>query len=305
MKVKLIYNPTAGDDEQPTSDALLELIRRAGYQVDYQSAKENNWAKTLDESADIVAVAGGDGMVGRVAKRLLGRRVPIAVLPIGTANNVATTLGLADKSLCELINGWTTARRAKLDVGIATGPWGARYFIEGLGTGLFAETMRGLDARDNIDLASSDDAEEKLMSVLELLRYRLRRYRAQELKITLDDEDLSDEYILLEALNIRCVGPNLYLAPDADPGDGLLDVVSVSTSEAGRLERYLSDCIEGKICSPELTVRRGKHLRIDWKEFAVHIDDEAWPQSDSTDGGGMNVIEARLSADSVELLLPR
>ena len=304
MRVKLIHNPAAGDDEQPTGDQLLDMIRTAGHQVDYQSAKENSWATTLEGVVDIVAVAGGDGMVGQVAKRLLGTRVPVAVLPIGTANNVATSLGLSGKPLTQLINGWPTARRVKLDVGIATGPWGSRYFIEGLGVGLFAETMRRLDGRSNIDLTYSTDAEEKLMSAIELLQHRLKRSRARELKITLDGRDLSGECILLEALNVGCIGPNLYLAPQADPSDGLLDVVLVGKGEAGQLERYLADCTEGKVCAADLIAHRGKHLRIDWEGYAVHIDDEAWPQSTSTERTEINVIEARLGADFVDLLLP-
>ncbi len=304
MRVKLIYNPAAGDNEQPSSDELLDLIRRAGYQVDYQSAAAPNWAKSLEEPMDLVAVAGGDGMVGRVVKRLLGRPVPLAIIPIGTANNVATTLGLTGKPMEELIMGWKAARHVQLDIGVATGPWGCRYFIEGLGAGLFTETMRRLDKRGNVDLAQANHVEEKLMSVLELLKHRLRRFRPRELRMTFDDYDLSGEYILVEALNIGCVGPNLYLAPQADPSDGLFDLVSVKKSEADRLARYLTDCIEGKVCAVDLNVRRGKHLRIDWEGSPVHIDDEAWPQSDSTTGKGTKVIDARLNPDCVELLLP-
>ena len=45
------------------------------------------------------------------------------------------------------------------------------------------------------------------------------------MKIIFDNRDLSGRYILLEAMNIHSVGPNFWLAPPADPGDGLLDLV--------------------------------------------------------------------------------
>ena len=139
----------------------------------YRSSKDNDWDNALKESSDIVAAAGGDGLVGKVAKRLVGRRTPIALLPMGTANNVAKTLGLMDKPLEELITGWTSARRKTFDVGVASGPWGSKCMIEGLGLGLFTETMDCLHATDEIDLAHARDADEEIRSVLEILRDRL------------------------------------------------------------------------------------------------------------------------------------
>ena len=92
----------------------------------------------LDKRAGLVVVAGGDGTVARVARRMVGRGVPVAILPAGTANNIARSLGLLKQPFEELVRGWRDARRVQLDVGIAAGPWGERYFVEGLGAGLFA-----------------------------------------------------------------------------------------------------------------------------------------------------------------------
>ena len=66
---------------------------------------------------------------------------------MGTANNVATTLGVKHLAIDELIFGWTSARRVKFDVGNAKGPWGSKPFIEGLGMGLFTDTMSGWTPR--------------------------------------------------------------------------------------------------------------------------------------------------------------
>ena len=50
----------------------------------------------------------------------------------------------------------------KFDVGAASGPWGSTYFVEGLGMGLFTDTMSRLDARKNIDIAHHNVAEKKI-----------------------------------------------------------------------------------------------------------------------------------------------
>jgi diacylglycerol kinase (ATP) len=96
-------------------------------------------------------------MVGKVAKHLIGKHLPIAVQPMGTANNIAKALRLRDRPLEQLIAGWSAAPRVNFDVGVADGPWNSKYFIEGLGMGLFTETMHRLDATDNTDLAHLEE----------------------------------------------------------------------------------------------------------------------------------------------------
>jgi diacylglycerol kinase (ATP) len=57
------------------------------------------------------------------------------------------------------------------------------------------------------------------------------------MKVTLDGRDVSSEYIMLELMNISYIGPNLCLAPHANPSDGLLDIVFVSKDERDNLSR--------------------------------------------------------------------
>jgi len=304
MKVVLIHNPDAGDDQQPSSDELLGLIRDAGHTARYQSSKDENWHSALEQACDIVAVAGGDGIIGTVAKHLIGRHLPIAVLPKGTANNIAKTLGLTDRPLEQLIAGWATAPRVKFDVGMASGPWNLKYFIEGLGIGLFTETMYRLDATNNVDLAHLDDTGEKVKSVLEILKERLPTFTPNRLKITLDGRDMSGEYVLLEVMNISYIGPNLRLAPHANPSDGLLDIVLVSKDEQDNLSRYLSQSIEGKLPHPGLTVRTGQHLQIEWDGLTVHIDDEVWPHKASEFPISFNTIDVKVDRHALEFLAP-
>jgi diacylglycerol kinase family enzyme len=302
MKVTLIHNPDAGDDQQPSADELLGLIRQAGHMSSYQSSKDENWHSALEQFCDIVAVVGGDGIVGTVAKHLIGRHVPIGVLPMGTANNVAKTLGLIDRPLEQLIEGWAKAPRVKFDVGMASGPWNSKYFIEGLGIGLFTETMYRLDATNNVDLAHLDDTGEKVKSVLEILKERLPSFTPNSLKITLDGRDMSGEYILVEVMNISYIGPNLCLAPHANPSDGLLDIVFVSKDGQDNLSKCLSHCIEGRLPYPGLTVRSGQHLQIEWDGFTIHTDDEVWPHNTSEFPIAPNTIDVKVYRHALEFL---
>ena len=304
MRVTLIHNPEAGSDDQPSGDELVRLVREAGHSVRYQSSKHADWQQSLDEPTDLIAIAGGDGVVGLVTERLVGKHVPLTILPMGTANNIAAAFDLKKRPLDQLIAGWTSASRRKFDVGAANGPWGSAFFIEGVGIGAFTDTMSRLDARSNADLAHHEDTDKKIQTVLQILKIRLEGCKAIRLKMALDGRDLSGDYFLLEAMNIRSIGPNLCLAPDADSGDGLLDIVLVSDHERETLTRYLTELIAGKKLLPDVTVHRGRHLHIECDELRVHIDDDVWPSHGEHPPYSPMIIEISLHSESLEIVVP-
>ena len=304
MKVTLIHNPDAGSDDQTCGEEPSELIRRAGHELVYQSSKESRWQTALDNPGDLVAVAGGDGIVGTVAKLMIGRGKPIAILPLGTANNIAKTLNLMNIPLSQLIGGWSAARRKQFDAGVAHGPWGSTHFVEGLGIGLFTDMMTRLDARGNVDLAHLTEPEEKITFVLEMLQARLLTGPEIKLHVTVDGRDLSGEYILLEVMNIKSIGPNLFLAPDTDPGDGLFDVVCLTRGAHDTLDRCLEECKEGNRAPTGLPVRRGKQIHIEWEGTPIHIDDQAWPENGAKYPPSSTAIDITVEPQSLEFLKP-
>lgn len=302
MRVTLIHNPGAGQQEGGTK-ALLGLLRDAGHTVRYQSAKAENWAEALDEPADLVAVAGGDGTVSRVAKRMVGRGVPVAPLPAGTANNISRTLGLVGRHWEELVHAWGEphARRVKLDVGVATGPWGRRDFVEGVGLGLFACQL-GRDPKEDAPPPQKPAA--KVDYALQLLKDRIESCEPVELEASLDGKDISGRYLLLEAVNLCYVGPSLFLAPDSRPGDGTLDVVLVSEAERDRLREYLSRWQDNRERLAVLPTHRGKRLAMTWSGFELHIDDQLWPENGERPKEAPGAIEVRIEDACVEFLAP-
>src|SRR4051812_4285973 len=130
MRVTLIHNPYAGSGG-PSKDGLLWALAAAGHDVGYRPADApGTMAAPHDPgfAAELVVVAGGDGTVGKIVKRLAGRRIPIAVLPAGTANNIATALG-AGSDLRAQAARWASTPRRAFDVGLAAGPWGRARFL--------------------------------------------------------------------------------------------------------------------------------------------------------------------------------
>lgn len=305
MKVTLIHNPDAGDDDQPSGDEILRLIRRAGHKAKYQSMNEGNWKRALRKPCDIIAVAGGDGTVGKVARRLVDTRTPVAVLPMGTANNIANTLGLTNWTFPELIDGWNGARCVNFDAGVAKGPWGSKNFIEGFGIGLFAETMFQIENGAHSHTSRPDDPEEEIKAILKVLKKQLAKYRSKDLTIRLDGQDLSGDYFLLEALNIRYIGPRLDLVPRAEINDGLFDIVFVSKAEKTKLSQYITNRLEHKPARGGLTVRRGRHLQVEWEISPVHIDDMPWPEDKDDCSMRSNAIDIKIDPGALVFLKNR
>jgi diacylglycerol kinase family enzyme len=304
MKVTLIHNPDAGSTDESCADQIANSIRAAGHSVFCQSCRSAGWENALVEPADLVAVAGGDGIVGTVAKRMIGTPAPVTILPMGTANNIASTLGLTGVATDDLIRGWARGRRIRLDMGVAQGPWGKRYFIEGLGLGLFTDVMSKLHARHNVDLAHLNAPKEKLDSVVQIMKHRLDTHPVYRLRLDVDGRDLSGEYILLEAMNVRCIGPNLCIVQAGPPGDGLLDVVLAAANEKDQIMQFLSDRLEGAAGFPGLTVQQARQLHIECAGTRFHIDDDLWPKDDFSSGKPEVTVDIGVAPKCLEILLP-
>jgi len=112
-RILIIANPTAGQGLAP-AHRMAELLARYGAQADIAPteyaghAREIALQAALSHTADIVVAAGGDGTCGEVMTGLIGSPVPFAVLPAGTANVTALSLGLprdADALARYILNG--------------------------------------------------------------------------------------------------------------------------------------------------------------------------------------------------------
>lgn len=302
MRVALIHNPGAGDRESGEMLHLTRLIAAEGHEVTREVYDADEWDEALASPVDVVVVAGGDGTVGKVARRLAGRRVPLSFLPVGTANNIARTFGVADMALDDVVRGWRSPTTYDVDVGYIDGPWGARRFVEAVGAGLFARTMAAMDAADA--LSHIDDPDEKLARTFEVLAGRLERLRPTTMKLTVDGRDLSGDYLMLEVMNLRFVGPNLCVAPRSDPFDGWLDVTPVPESRRDELLRYLDAGWRESACAPDLGSVRAKEVTLEGAGFVLHVDDEAWPPEGAAVPEGGARFEVRVEPGALKVMVP-
>lgn len=278
MRVTIVHNPKAGDNK-PSREWLVDTIRRHGHQVEYFASNDERWKETLDGRADLVAVAGGDGSVDDVARFIAGHPVLLAVLPLGTANNVATKLGIVNLPVDVLVAGWATATQQHFDIGVACARWGTRRFLESVGVGLLADGMSEIDEGAAGYVNALEDGGARMTAALELFQAHLRTSAPKRVRLAVDGADLSGDYAMVEVLNFGAAGPNLHLSPSGEASDGLLDVVVVGERERHELIRLLPAARDAPECLQILPVHKARHVTLRAERMALHVDDRLWRMS--------------------------
>ncbi len=273
MKIDLVYNPTAGTGTEIAE--ILELLAEAGYKVRHRSSK-GRWRDLLQDSGKLLVAAGGDGTVRKVALAAAETGRPFAILPVGTANNVAKSLEIVGTTR-EVIESWSTDDDGvPFDIGEAGAHWGRTRFIESVGGGLFADLLA---RKDEIGVGHELVGRE-MDQALHILLEELKSARPARWRIEVDGDDLSGEYLVVEILNIRFAGPNVLLDPNVTPTDGAFDLVTIGETERDDLARNLEDRLHlasGDI--PHHALRRVREVRLAPPHGArLRADDKLWPK---------------------------
>lgn len=271
---KLLHNPGAGDEEYDKED-LVALIEAAGFRCRYSSTKKDDW-KDIEADVDFLVVAGGDGTVRKITKELMDRKLldktwPIGLLPLGTANNIAKTLELEGETE-ELIQHWHEWNIKKYDVGRISHMDDVHFFLESFGYGIFPYLMGEMKKRSKE--AEDQSPEEKLQTALEVLHQIIQSYEPHHCHLQIDGQDYSGTYLLVEVMNTRSIGPNLFLAPESHPDDGHFDVVLVPEKDRDKFASYVSHKINGVEDPGDFIIVKSKDIRISWEGTHVHVDDE-------------------------------
>jgi diacylglycerol kinase family enzyme len=268
MKVLLVHNPNAGEGTVGGKE-LRRLIESQGHSVRTARKQDDDLERHLVQPFDLIAIAGGDGTVTKVAKLLWGRPSPFTIIPLGTANNLAHSLEIEGEPE-HLIAGWKQGTVRPFDAAVVTHPDGEEVVFESVGLGLFTEAM--CLAMSHGDSSDQPEPEERFDRDFRLLRRMADTLPSSPCVIHVDDQKIEEPIVLCEIMNSRQVGSRLVLAPEADMGDGLLDLVLVTEKDRPLLRRFLHrDHSEDH--PPHLPVHRGRQFRIASTARRIHVAD--------------------------------
>lgn len=275
-KVHLVHKAGLNDF---SAQQLVHRLTKVGYEVVVLSAQDAQ----LGDDCDMIVAAGGDGTVEKVLRRFYGqhtgRAIPLAIIPMGTANNIARSFGVNDiPTETDLINypdRGTTRKYQMLSVGKIFSQTCERYFAESVGCGLLAHIIAEANREPKKHAPQFQKRQEHLQYRRQAVLAALENCEPADYQLRVDDCDISGNYLLVEIMNIPCAGPGLELAPDKDPGNNQLEVVFVDRDEKARLQHYL--CASWRDESPVNPFRRvaGTAIELRCRNAAIHIDDKS------------------------------
>jgi YegS/Rv2252/BmrU family lipid kinase len=220
-RVAVVFNPaTGGGEGDERKRDTLEALEGAGVEVLWlettpEDPGQGLTAKALAEAVELVMAQGGDGTVMACVTGLAGTEVPLAVLPGGTGNLLATNFDIPS-DLEGAVEVALDGDRVRLDVAAMDDD---RFVVMG-GIGFDAAMLRDADPR----------LKERLGAVAYVLSgFKHLRRRATRFRLRLDDLALerTGQGVLIG--NLGRLQGGLPVMPDARPDDGLLDVAVLQT----------------------------------------------------------------------------
>jgi diacylglycerol kinase (ATP) len=283
MKALLIQHKDAGGGST-SREALTRTMKRAGWKVRYLARKDADAKAIAAAKADLIVVAGGDGTVAKILAMLPNRTTPLAIIPTGTANDIAHSLGITGDAET-IIEGWDIDRRQRLDVGNAQCPWGCQPFAEGVGFGAFADSLRR---------APDIDGKAKLEAGRQAFQDAVNEAHALRLEVELDGRKLPRGLLLVEVMIVPLTGPRLPITPDAEPGDGRLHVSWLPARRRAAMREWLGR----RQGDPPVEQASAQEVRARGGGAMMRIDDQCcWLEPKSK-------VTLRLEGEPVQILAP-
>ncbi|MEV0810208.1 diacylglycerol kinase family protein [Micromonospora sp. NPDC050200] len=274
--VAVLANPTAGRGRhRGLLPALLERLAAAGRPVEVLAARTPAEAEAVchaavaDGAGALVAV-GGDGTVHRALQAVAGTPVPFGPVSAGTGNDFAVDTGFPTDPLAaaEVIAAALREERTRpVDLARMTGPDGGdRWYGAVLAAGFDAivneraNRMRWPRGPRRYDLAI----------LVELARLRPRRYT-----LRLDGEAHELDAVLVAVGNCASYGGGMRICPDADPTDGLLDVVVGGRFDRRTLMRVKPRIYQGThVAHPLVRSYRARTVELAAEGITTYADGE-------------------------------
>ena len=293
MNIKVILNPKAGKGRAvhiwEMTNRLLKALSKKGFSGTGHHSLAPEHTRDLAgqadaEGYDAVMVIGGDGTVGDAAWGCLEHRLPLIVIPAGTGNACARSLGLSSKQddLKQLL---LQGEVSELDAGMI----GNSFFINMAGIGFDADVLeryhhtgwaRGIPGYIAVGLGM------------------LRSYRPLSVTLTCDGHVHSSLAAMVGVCNGPYYGGGLQMAPHASMQDGRLDICVLENLSAADYITIWQKLYAGEhVRHPKVKLFQAEHMLIESESTLKYHRDG--------DLAGVTPCEVRVLPKALRVMTPR
>ncbi|MEZ2372467.1 diacylglycerol kinase family protein [Arthrobacter sp. RCC_34] len=234
QRIGLVWNPSKVSREDLEA-ALAEFpdAKVSWWETDPEDPGQGAARRALEDGADVVIAAGGDGTVRAVAETLAGSdaEVPLGIVPLGTGNLLARNLGVPLGSLKDAL-GRAIAGEEPRKIDLA---W-VEAEIDGVAEKHASAVMAGIGIDAHMITETDDDLKSRAgwLAYVEAIGRAIGTSDVLDLTLTLDDEEPweTSAHTLLVG-NCGTIQGGMVVFPDAEPDDGLLDLALLSADGIG------------------------------------------------------------------------
>lgn len=271
MTIAVLVNPAAGRGKARSVVGRLETAGPLDVISPDSAQKAERLLKdAVERGVDAVVAVGGDGTVHLALQAVAATGVPLGIVPTGTGNDMATCFGLPNQveaAVAQLVQALAAQRKTRFDLGrIDTSDGQTRWYGGVLAAGFDAI----VNERGNRMRWPRGPRKYDLAILVELVKLRPRHYR-----IAFDGEEIELDAVLLAIGNIPAYGGAMRICPDADPADGLLDVVWAEPISRTTLMRIKPKVYAGThVQHPRVRQRRVTTISLDAPGIVCYADGE-------------------------------
>lgn len=289
-KILVVLNPIAGARKKINLEAKLKEWIGSSFEIHFQFWESAEFditdaiKKRIEaEHFDVIAAAGGDGTVNRTARALVNSNISFAILPLGSGNGLARHFKIP-MNLEKAAKVIFTGRVICMDSCLVNNE------------NFFCTAGTGFDAQIGHLFATA--GKRGFKTYTKIVGREFKNYKSSNYTIVADGKEINIDAFLVTVANANQYGNNVYISPDADITDGLMNVVILkpfglihAPALASRL--FLKNMHKATL----VETFKAKEVDIFRQESgAVHFDGE--PAIMGKD------LRFRLSENSIRIIIP-
>ena len=257
----LVVNSKAGKGRASKLAGKFEVLLKSN-NLPYEIINKATYEETFSEyrlsiasgKFEKVVAIGGDGLVNLCLQEVAEQNIGFSVIPAGTGNDFARAVGSHKKSVNEIFKVVSSQDPTTIDLGLVTGAFGKRWYVQVLSTG-FDALVNNLANRINWPRGQMKYT---LATLLTLARFKPIPY-----ELIIDGKQFKQDFMLLSVANGETYGGGMRICPDASNSDGIFDILLVHPVSKIVLLSIFPKVFTGKhVPHPKIDIIRGKKVQI-------------------------------------------